>query len=381
MPKEVKRLKSPYLVVGNHVGFFDPFITGNFLPKYIHYVASDFAFRNPIFRFFLTRLGTIPKKKNMTDGQVIRDIIRVIRQGENVGIFPEAVRNWAGKSFYIDPSIIKLIKVLKVDVVSTTIKGMNLFNPRWAQKPRRTRVEIDYRLLFSADEVQSLSAAELYDRLVKTLFHDEVEYQRQHLNPIRSKYRAEYISHALYVCPDCLQIDTFHCEGNDFHCSNCAYDLHINTYGFFERKDGGKLYFDNIRDWYYWQEKYLTDLINDILSSGQEGIIFHDKQAEVLHQDSGPNFISLGLADVSLYPDMIKIEFTNKDDDLLMNFNDLQAINPQVKEQLEIYYKGVAYRIIGPRKGTSALKWEVAVNAIWRRMGHKHKLSPYINPD
>ena len=99
MPKEVKELKAPYLVLSNHVGFWDPFIAGHFLPPFTHFVASDATFRNKIIRFLLTRLGTIPKKKNMRDTKVIRDIISVIRQGENVGIFPEAVRNWAGSSF------------------------------------------------------------------------------------------------------------------------------------------------------------------------------------------------------------------------------------------------------------------------------------------
>ena len=61
-----------------------------------------------------------------------------------------------------------------------------------------------------------------------------------------------------------------------------------------------------------------------------------------------------------------------------MNFSELQTINPQVNERLEIYYKNEAYRIIGSHDGVSALKWEVAVNAIWKKLGQHNKLSHYI---
>ena len=67
MPLEVKNLKPPYLVLGNHVGHWDPFVTGNFLPHYIHFVSSEAAFRSSFNHFFLTRLGTIPKKKNIRE--------------------------------------------------------------------------------------------------------------------------------------------------------------------------------------------------------------------------------------------------------------------------------------------------------------------------
>ncbi|MBT4340127.1 MAG: hypothetical protein HOD63_16175 [Bacteroidetes bacterium] len=77
--------------------------------------------------------------------------------------------------------------------------------------------------------------------------------------------------------------------------------------------------------------------------------------------------------------DRIDLCFQENSKQITFNFNDLQAINPQVHERLEIYYKNEPYRIIGSREGVSALKWEVAVNAIWKKLGQENKLSPYIN--
>jgi len=379
IPKEVKELKPPYLLLGNHVGFWDPFIVGNFLPHYTHFVSSDAAFRNPIFNFFLTRLGTIPKKKNMRDSQVIRDIVSVIRQGENVGVFPEAVRNWDGSSFALDKSIIKLIKLLKVPVIVPILKGMNLFNPRWSPHLRRTKLQVDYTLLFTKDEISNLSEDQLFERLSKTLKHDEVEYQKKHKNPIRSEKRAEFINHALYICPECNAIDSFKVEGNDFKCSKCEYEIHINKYGFFEVLSDNKLYFDNIRDWNKWQEPWLLKYVNGKVKNAFEGVIFKDVLSNVYHTKSKgkPDFI--GTANIELYVDRIEINFTANIENLIINFDDLQTINPQVSEMLEIFYNGEAYRIIGHEKGVSALKWEVALNAIWRIQDQETKLSPYID--
>ena len=380
MPKEVNKLKAPFLVLGNHTGFFDPFIAGHFLKPFVHYVASDSAFRNPFFRFFLTRLGTIPKKKNMTDSQVIRDIIRVVQQGECIGIFPEAVRNWAGTTFYFDPSIIKLIRKLNIPVVSTKIKGMNLFNPRWSRKLRKTKVEIEYELIFTFADYAKKTEEELYRQLRKALHHDEVEHQRKNRNPIQSKSKAEYISHVLCICPDCKGIDTFRCQGNDFECQSCNYDIHIDEFGFFQRKTQGSLIFDNIRDWYYWQEKYLTDLVHRRLSEKDSNPIMTDEGSYCYHSLDGLHFTLMGTANIELYANRIEILFEKDGHTLVFQLGDLQTINPQVHEHLEIYYQNRPYRIIGGRPGVSALKWEIAVNAIWFKTGQMNKLSPYIRP-
>lgn len=379
MPLEVKKLKSPYLLLSNHIGFWDPFLAGFFLPNYTHFVSSDAAFRNPFFKFFLTRLGTIPKKKNMRDSQVIRNIATVIKQGENVGLFPEAVRNWAGSSFYIDPSIVKLIKLLKVPVIVSVFKGMNLFNPRWSPKLRKTKVVVDYHLLLTADDVKNLSEDEIYNKLSSTLIHDEVEYQRKQMNIIGSEKRAEFISYTLYVCPECEAIDSFISEKNNFHCSNCNYSVHINKYGFFEVEDDIKLFFDNIRDWYNWEEKYLLNYIADLVNNEDKTVIFADKNSKIYRSNENGKTRFIGLADISLFIDRIELNFIETGQLITLEFDVLKTINPQVNETLEIYYGDEAYRIIGEKMGISALKWEVALNAIWRLKGQTNKLSSYID--
>ena len=378
IPPEVKKLKSPYLLLSNHVGFWDPFVVGHLLPRFTHFVSSDAAFKSRAPGFFLPRLGTIPKKKNLRDTKVIRDMAAVIAQGENVGLFPEAVRNWAGVTLPIDPSIAKLIKFLKVPVIVASMKGMNLFNPRWSKNIRKTRVEVEYNLLFNKEQIAKLSKDEMYDMLVDAISHDEVAYQRQNRHEIRSEKRAEHISHALFVCPECHAIDCFDCSGNDFACTSCGYDIHIDRFGFFTTKSEHKLYFDNIRDWYDWQEEWLIRFMEKKYDDQTAELIFADKGSKVYFSKTGEELKFKGTADLRLFIDRIEMTFKEDDQFILLNFNDLQTINPQVDERLEIFYKGQVYRCIGGRPGVSGLKWEIAVNALWNKMGQRQKLSPYV---
>lgn len=379
MPKEVKKLKSPYILLSNHVGHWDPFIVGNFLPRFTHFVASDASMRSGFNKFFMTRLGTIPKKKNMRDSKVIRDIISVINQGENIGIFPEAVRTWDGTTMEIDRSTVRLIKMIKVPVIVSVLKGMNLFHPRWSKKTRRTKLEVEYKLMLDQKQVVELSEEEIYQKLLQYLHHDEVEYQRKNMNLIYSDKKAEHIGHALYVCPECNEIDSFNAKANDFSCSKCNYDIHIDDFGFFERKTHGKLHFDNIRDWNKWQEKWLINYVTNKLNNISDELIFEDINSNIYHTTTNGGLDFIGKADVKLFKDRIEFHFSDNRDNLIMNLDDLQTISPQINERLEIYYKNQAYRVIGDKEGVSALKWEIAVNVIWKKMEQINKLASYFN--
>jgi 1-acyl-sn-glycerol-3-phosphate acyltransferase len=378
MPDEIKVLKPPYLLLGNHVGYWDAFIIGHFLPHFTHFISSDATFRQPFMRFFLTRLGTIPVKKNTRDTQVVRDMISVIKQGENVGIFPEALRSWTGSSFKMDASIAKFIKLLNVPVVVATAKGMSLFNPRWSTKFRFTKVVIDYNLVFTKEALRDMSSQDIALKLNKAFYHDEVAYQQKKMHKIYSKHKAEHIGYALYLCPNCQTIDNFKASGNNFFCTHCKYDIYINSFGFFERISGGKLFFNNIRDWYSWEEKYLLNHVKKMFDNKDNSCIFKDINSKYYHSNSNGKMVFVDTVNLKLFIDRIEIEHLSNNTTITFNLSDLQTINPQINERLEVYYTDKAYRFVGGKSGVSGLKWEVAVNALWQKTGQFHKLSAYI---
>ena len=72
-------LAPPYLVIGNHTCFWDPFLMSVPVPGPVHFVASDEYFRTPFMRFVFSLIGGIPKTKNVRDTQTVRTLLTLKR--------------------------------------------------------------------------------------------------------------------------------------------------------------------------------------------------------------------------------------------------------------------------------------------------------------
>lgn len=91
-------IQPPYLILANHVNNLDPFWLGYFSKDPIHFVVSDEQYRNPVKRFFLRNLlGGIPKTKFISDMDTIKGILRLVKSGHAIGIFPEGMRTWTAE--------------------------------------------------------------------------------------------------------------------------------------------------------------------------------------------------------------------------------------------------------------------------------------------
>jgi 1-acyl-sn-glycerol-3-phosphate acyltransferase len=372
---KVKELNAPYLLVSNHIGTWDPFVVGYFLSQPIHFVSSDAVFRDRFMRMLLIRMGVIPKKKNIKDTKVVRTMLSTIKNNNCIGLFPEASRSWTGRTMHIDPSTAKLIKLLNVPVVTAKMKGMQLFNPRWASLLRKTKVIIDFELSLSKDDVAKLSESEIYEKIKRELFHDEVAYQRKHLIKVFSFHRAEYISYVLFICPECHSIGKITNHRNNFECSDCASKWHINTFSFFEGI-GHQSKFDNIIDWYDWQFEYFESFIKQKAEASNSAILFSDKNMLVF-QENGNGFKRVGKCDMNFFIDRIELNFYNGKQ-MLLPIKEIQTLSPQLRERIEMTYDDKAYRILSRKKGVSGLKWELACNSIWKNEGQEYKRSSYF---
>ncbi|HUX14187.1 MAG TPA: lysophospholipid acyltransferase family protein, partial [Spirochaetia bacterium] len=92
----VRSLSSPYLILPNHMSFWDPFFLGALVPEPIYYVTSDANFRSRMLNYLLGLVGAIPKTKVLSDYETIRNILRVKRNGGIIGVYPEGRRTWDG---------------------------------------------------------------------------------------------------------------------------------------------------------------------------------------------------------------------------------------------------------------------------------------------
>jgi len=94
-PADVKGLenvpKSGVLFCPNHTSDVDPLVIAAALPvnSRLHFMGKEELFRNPALNWFFRKLGGFPVNRGGSDIQAVKTAIQVIKEGDNLMIFPE----------------------------------------------------------------------------------------------------------------------------------------------------------------------------------------------------------------------------------------------------------------------------------------------------
>ncbi len=342
-------------------------MAGIYIKHKIYYIASDAVFRSLFFKILMQLVGAIPKTKAQSDIDALKNIFMVKEKGDIIGIFPEGRRTWDGVTLPLVYSTSKLIRMLKIPVVTVVFKGGFFSQPRWGFHIQKGKVLMDYKILFSGNELKSMKVDEIHRKLADALFFDEIEYQRKEAIKYRGKKSAEFLEQVLFTCPSCKKIGTMYSKGDNFTCTECNYDLTYNSFCIFESRKNDVI-FDNIRDWNKWQQENLSVILDNSQLNGKAvledgNLIFHTgyKSEKLQHLTFG----SLSLIRSSP-SDLLVIKNTRGDVVKSFLLTELNGTNIQNKERFEFYHQNTLYTIKGKIKRFSAYKWLNAVEYIVR---------------
>jgi len=258
------KTKKPYIMLANHTYLFDVIQVPMRwkIPSYV--VASQTLFTTQPTKFLFTHIAhIIPKSKGTSDLRTARGLIGAVKKGYPILIFPEGNTTFYGSTKYIEESTMKLIKKLNVDVITCNVKGGYLSRPRWATGKRKNRrAEFNYELTITKDELKDLSVEQIHNRIHEALYNNDYDYQRINMIKHPGKQLAEGLENVIYICPECESINSIETKGNDFRCTHCDTEGHIDEYGFLH---GFK--FDNLLDWDEFQKPYKEKVEKAIIES------------------------------------------------------------------------------------------------------------------
>jgi 1-acyl-sn-glycerol-3-phosphate acyltransferase len=359
----VCHLKPPFIVVANHVNFWDPFWVSAFIETPIQFVASDNLFRTPFLGLAMRLLGSIPKTKLMNDTQTIGHIFRVLGAGGVVGIFPEGTRSYDGRSEPVQLSVARLIRKMKLPVVSALISGGYLARPRWARGVRHGAVSLHYRLLFAGQDCAALSVDEVYRSLSRELSFDEMTVQRERRIPFRTRRPAEYLERLLFICPQCRSVRTLVSRVGRLRCTACGYAVRVTETGFLTG-DTGPLFFDDPADWNAWQLSAFRDLLGVTASS--KAPLFQESGAIIMRGSRFRRLRSLTQGSLSMFAD--RLELRGRDGLLTFHVALIQGANVQNGEKLELYHGGALYRVDFSNPRSSPYMWVKAIDLLQRNI-------------
>lgn len=281
---DLSKLEPPYVVVANHCGFVD--VAGIVKLTYPH-CGSFVISETQIVKWpsAIHNMGILPKKQFTVDTSLIRDIKYVLDHKRPVIIFPEAKLSVVGQLNIIKPATAKLIKMLKVPLVTVCYHGAYLHKPRWAKDKRFVPATADIKIAVSKDEVGTLSVEEIHNRIVNNLTYDDYRWQKENGIAINSPTLTEGLEHILYKCPHCGSEFVMSAHGNTLTCNKCGSAYTMDEYGVIDGK------YDNVVDWYKWQ----TECVKEELTQGSYGFS-ESYRAEKL---VGKNYVDLGDATVT----------------------------------------------------------------------------------
>lgn len=256
-----KRIKGGCLVLSNHMSFEDMKLMIKFLcPRRSFFVSSIDEFVGK--EWIMRRLGCLPKKVHYSDMTLVRNIIRLLKQGNIVTLYPEATYSFAGITNQIDQGLGKLAKMANVPVIVVRQNGNYLYSPRWNTLPKNNEVPLLFKakMVVSKEEVNKLSADEIQKRINEYFEYDDYKYQRENNIKLKNKSMAHNIHRILYKCPNCLNEEQIVGEGNNIICKSCNSNYHINELSILNNTNGESK-FDSIANWYSWQRQFVKDEI------------------------------------------------------------------------------------------------------------------------
>ena len=118
VPKE-----GAYLICGNHINYLDAAAIVLFNKRKVNFVAKEDLFTHGILFWLGHLFDAIPIKRNMQDIDAMKRCLKVLKNGELLGIFPEGTRKGMEKNMKAKNGAAFMAIKSKVKVIPVGIRG------------------------------------------------------------------------------------------------------------------------------------------------------------------------------------------------------------------------------------------------------------------
>ncbi|WP_202710915.1 lysophospholipid acyltransferase family protein [Sporosalibacterium faouarense] len=149
------------IVCGNHSSMLDPIFLGISIKRQINFMTKKEMFKNKILGSFLKNLDAFPVDRNGADLKAVKNSLKILKQEEILGIFPEGTRVKGVNVNNAKPGIGMICIKGKSPVIPVSIDtSYKLFS--------KVKVKIGYPIDFSETYNGKLNVEE-YKEISKTI--------------------------------------------------------------------------------------------------------------------------------------------------------------------------------------------------------------------
>ena len=214
------KVESPYILLSNHESFYDFY----YLYRLPHkrkpiYVVNRLYCTMPFLKQLNKHTGMIPKKLFTDDMVTPVRIMRTLKSGNPVIIYPEGRMCIDGRANRIAEPGGAFYRRLGVDIVLVRVNGAFYEKPKWRKRRYRTPVTVTVARVITREQAASMSAEELNRVISDTIRNDA---SKTLLCKYPQKDKAEGLHNILYRCFSCDGLYTTSSKGNTITCSKCG---------------------------------------------------------------------------------------------------------------------------------------------------------------
>jgi 1-acyl-sn-glycerol-3-phosphate acyltransferase len=140
-------------LASNHSSYFDPPALGCRLPRNLHYFAQDSLFFWPL-GALIRNLNSIPVNRSQLDIGTLKRVLKVLKGGDPLLLFPEGTRSANGNLGEGKKGIGLLLVKSQVDILPARVTGGNKVLGKGMLFPRIGRkLVVEYGSLLKIDTI------------------------------------------------------------------------------------------------------------------------------------------------------------------------------------------------------------------------------------
>lgn len=166
--KEFTETPGAALIVCNHVSFMDPPLVGISFDESLHYLARKTLFAHPVAGWIFRNWQAVPVDQEAPGPGSLKAMVRLLRAGHKVVIFPEGNRSEDGKLQKAEGGVGLVIAKAGVPVIPARVFGAFEALPRHSALPRPARITVVFGRPWNVDISSSQETGkELYQKLAE----------------------------------------------------------------------------------------------------------------------------------------------------------------------------------------------------------------------
>ena len=341
-------LEAPYFLLANHESFFDFYYIYQMAhPRNPTFLVNEYYTTRPVLKYLAKKAGILSKKLFTPDMPSAVSIMRAIRKGYPVVIFPEGRLSPDGRSNPIVEPGAAFYKKLGVDLVLTRIHGAYFSKPKWRKKAYRSDIRVTVERVVKRQELLTMSEAELNELIVSSLYNDASE---KPLTAYRQKDRAKGLENILYRCSDCGGLYTTETAGCTLFCKVCGAVHRLDEHYFFT--DGIRTiprYYDRIKA---LERKNLASFsLNASVRTKIHGA------------KGGPIRKEKGVCSLNAHGFTYRSESVS----FAVPIEKLPALAFSCGEEFELYYRDELYYFYPEENRQQVARWAMMTDLLWER--------------